>query len=166
MHRDGRGREEDGEVSGRREKERRSGRKARRSRKCVVVKRYTRDGSSVIICSFTMAAIEGRTPLVPSSLLVPCYPARRRRRQPRLLGRPARRNRLASRSVSRPLTLLLPPSRATCIPGAHYRCARSHESRDERRIGYPGTGTAPCRGLQNRRTDVPCRLGPPLPRAS
>lgn len=33
----------------------------------------TRDGSSVIICSFTMAAIEGRTPLV-ASLLVPCYP--------------------------------------------------------------------------------------------
>jgi len=37
----------------------------------------TRDGSSVIICSFTMAAIEGRTPLAPS-LLVPCYPERRR----------------------------------------------------------------------------------------
>ena len=36
----------------------------------------TRDGSSVIICSFTMAAIEGRTPLVPS-LLVPCYPESR-----------------------------------------------------------------------------------------
>lgn len=36
----------------------------------------TRDGSSVIIRSFTMAVIEGRTPLVPS-LLVPCYPENR-----------------------------------------------------------------------------------------
>lgn len=60
----------------------------------------TRDGSSVIICSFTMAAIEGRTPLVPS--LVPCYPERRRRpRRLRLLGKKSPRFRPASSRLLR-----------------------------------------------------------------
>lgn len=70
-----------------------------------------------------MAAIEGRTPLVPSLCsLVPCYPERRR--WPRLVPGCSARNRASS-----PSRFVAPPPRyspvVTCIPGA-----RSHESRD------------------------------------
>lgn len=112
----------------------RSGRKARRrrdaTRRAVSVSSWrsgTRDGSSVIIYSFTIARLYRGQNTVSSfvALLVPCYSERRqRRRRPRRLGKKS------PRFVSPP-GFSLAASRVTYISDAHYRCAQSRESRDD-----------------------------------